>query len=313
MIVSLVYWKDNPFIPLLQNALDEEIVVCLSKEEALNALPQAEIVLTMGGSLDAAMLRNAGKLKLVLSLSAGVEHLPLEELRRRGVRICNPKGSHAVSIAEYVLGGMLSVSHQFPAFLRNQEQTVWKMSSTAEDLEGKTLCVIGAGSIGQEIGKKAKAFDMNVIGLKRHPEPLAFFDEVWGNDRIGEALGLADYVVLVTPMTPETYHLMGKEQFQMMKETAIFINVSRGDTVDEDALISALKDHRIGGAVLDVFHREPLPQDSPLWSMGQALVTPHNSGLTGNTVRKVIEITRENIRRYREGRDLINQIENGRY
>ena len=238
---------------------------------------------------------------------------PLEEVRRRGIRACNPKGAHAVSIAEYVLGCMLSVSHQFPAFLRNQEQSVWKMNDRSEDLEGKTLCVVGAGSIGQEIGKKAKAFDMNVIGLKRHPEPLGFFDEVWGNDRLGEALGCADYVVLVTPMTPETYHMMGMEQFRMMKETAIFINVSRGDTVDEDALISALENHQIGGAVLDVFHCEPLPQDSPLWSMEQVLVTPHNSGLTGNTVRKVVKITLDNIRRFREGRELVNQIEGGRY
>jgi phosphoglycerate dehydrogenase-like enzyme len=200
------------------------------------------------------------------------------------------------------------MSHHFPSYIRNQEKAQWRTIFSGDDLEGRTLCIIGAGSIGTEIGKKAKAFDMRVIGLKRHPEPLESFDEVWGIDRLDEALPLSDYVVLITPLTPETHHLMGAEEFRAMKDTAVFINVSRGDTVDEQALISALEQKEIAGAVLDVFHTEPLPKESPLWAMENVMVTPHNAGPSTNSEQKTIRLLSDNIARFRNGRELINKI-----
>ena len=178
-----------------------------------------------------------------------------------------------------------------------------------EDLDQKILCVIGAGSIGQEIGRKAKAFAMQVVGIKNHPEPIEGFDQVWGRERLEEALNQVDYVVMVTPLTKETYHMIGAKEFGLMKKTAVFINVSRGDTVDESAMIKALRDRRIAGAVLDVFHEEPLPADSPLWGMDHVLLTPHVAGLSNNSEKKIIRIVYDNITGYRQGRQLINQIE----
>lgn len=307
MIVSLVTWK-NPYIPAVMKILGEEIVECYNRQEALNTLPKAEIVITMGGGFDEEMLEASKNLRLLLSLSAGIEKLPLDKLHQKGVAVCNTKGAHGTSISEFVLGGMLSMAHSFPTFIRNQEKTIWQPVFHINDLQGQTLCIVGAGSIGSEIGKKAKAFDMTVIGLKRNPEVLACFDEVWGIDRLHEALGKADYVVMITPLTAETYHLMGAEEFRAMKDTAVFINVSRGNTVDEDALVQALLEKQIAGAVLDVFRKEPLQQDSPLWTMKNVMVTPHNSGFTNNTLTKTVQLICENILRYRKGQELLNQI-----
>jgi phosphoglycerate dehydrogenase-like enzyme len=203
---------------------------------------------------------------------------------------------------------MLAMNHHIPTFVRNQGKKYWH-NIFGNDLEGKTLCVIGTGSIGKEIGKKAKAFDMKVLGIKRHPEPVENFDIVWGNDRLHEALSQSDFIVIVTPLTPDTFHLLKAEEFRVMKNTAVIINVSRGQTVDEEALINALQNEEIAGAVLDVFNVEPLPAESPLWELENVLLTPHNSALTKNSDRKTIRFLCDNIDNFRRGQKLVNQIE----
>jgi len=303
-----------PTIGLLAKMCDEPIAVCRGRDKAMRAMPEAEIIVTSGASayLDEEMLDAAKNLRLVLSTSAGVEKIPIEALRRRGIPLCNTRGAHALSIAEYVLGAMLCFSYRLPFFIRNQDKALWQNVYGIETLEGKTLCVVGAGSIGSLIGKKARALGMRVVGLKRTPEPLEGFDEVLPVSALLDTLGKADFVVLITPLTPETYHLFNDAAFSRMKPSAVFINVSRGDTVDEAALIRALERQAIAGAVLDVFHTEPLPKDSPLWSMPNVLITPHNSALTQDAFKKSAEILCENIRRFRKGEPLVNLIEDGK-
>ncbi|MDR1867486.1 MAG: D-2-hydroxyacid dehydrogenase [Treponema sp.] len=314
MIVSLIHWK-NTYIPALETLLEQKIYECHDKQEALKAFAEADIVITIGGGdgeyaipLDEELLSAAKTLRLVLSLSAGIEKLPLQSLVNRGIKVCNTRGAHGSSIAEYVLGGMLVLSHHYHTFIRRQERREWRLMLHGEDIEGKTLCVIGAGSIGQTIGRKAKALDMRVIGIKRHPEPLSGFDDVFGIDKLHAVLRESDYVVVATPLNKETYHLMGAEEFKNMRSSAVFINISRGNTVDELALVQALEQKQIAGAVLDVFQVEPLPTDSPLWSMENVLITPHSAGPTSNTERKTIKILFDNIINYTHGQALINEI-----
>ena len=313
MIISLLMW-DTPFIPAVERALGESVVTCRTKEEALNALPDADVVIVLGGGglqLDEDMLAVSSRLKLVLSISAGMEKMPLAALHERGVAVCNTKGAHATSIAEFVLCAMLSVGHRFQKFFRQQANAVWKTDFACEDIAGKSLLVIGAGAIGSAIAQKAKAMDMTVYGIKRHPKPLEHFDTVWDLAHLHEALRLCDFTVLSAPLTPATYHLMGETEFEHMKDTAVFINISRGDTVDEAALIQALRDNWIAGAVLDVFHTEPLPHDSPFWTLENVLVTPHSAGTTLSAEQKTIDLLCENIRRLRFGQPLINQVQKG--
>ncbi|MDF2590014.1 MAG: D-isomer specific 2-hydroxyacid dehydrogenase NAD-binding [Anaerocolumna sp.] len=312
MIVSLILGKSN-YLYAFEEILGEKIIRCKDKQEALKVLSEAEIIITIGGGehaipMDAEMVNAAEKLKWIFCVSAGFEKLPMKELHQKGVLVNNTSGVHAGTISEYVLGGMLAFSHHYNTFMKNQMKSVWYPILPSEDLDGKTICIIGAGKIGGEIGKKAKAFDMNVIGIKKHPETLPNFDQVVGTDKLPEVLEISDYVVLVTPLTDETYHLMGKDEFDKMKESAVFINVSRGDTVDEEALVSCLQGNQIRGAVLDVFHSEPLPKDNPLWNLDNVILTPHSAGISKNTTRKIIALFKENVNRYKNHQILINQI-----
>lgn len=312
MIVSLFRW-DTPYVPAVEEFLGEKIIECRTRAAALQALPEADVILTSGGAelLDEELVSAAGKLRLVLSVSAGVEKLPLKALHMRDVAVCNARGVYSSTIAEYVLGGLLAWTHSFPAYIRNQAAARWQITFSGDGLEGKTLLIIGAGSIGTEIARKARAFDMTVIGLRRNPAPAEFFHEVLGVGALRETLPRADFVVLATPLTPETRYLMCAEEFRRMKVSAVFVNIARGDVCDEGALIAALREKQIAGAVLDVFHTEPLPPDSPLWSMGNVLITPHSSGLSAVSQRKTILFLCDNLERYRQGHPLINRIEKG--
>lgn len=309
MIVSFIL-RDDLYIPAVEAFFGEKISKCHTKEEAMKVLPEADIIITLGGGgllIDTEMLSVSKKLRLVLSVSAGVEKLPLRELHERGIAVCNTKGTQSVSIAEYVLGSMLAMCRHMPTFLKNQGKACWE-NILGSDLEGQTLCVIGTGSVGSEIAKKAKAFKMKVLGIKRRPERVEGFDDVWGRDKLHEALGQSDFIVIVTPLTPDTHHLLKANEFQVMKNTAVVINVSRGQTIDEAALINALQNRKIAGAVLDVFDIEPLPADNPLWMMENVMITPHNSALTLNAYKKITQQLCENIVDFRQGHALINQI-----
>jgi D-2-hydroxyacid dehydrogenase (NADP+) len=313
MILSLLQW-DTPFITAIEKLTGEKIIECRTRDAALKAIPEAEIIVTVNGGglpMDEELLNAAQKLRLVLTLSAGVERIPVRTLQERQVAVCNAKGAHAVSIAEYILGAMLAFSHGLTGFIRHQSDARWQPAFGAADLAGQTLLIVGTGHIGRETARKARAFDMNIVGLRRHAAPTEYFDRVEGVDRLQDVLPAADFVVLAAPMTPETRHMFGSAEFARMKSSALFINISRGDTVDEDALLQALRDKIIAGAALDVFHTEPLPPDSPFWTMENVLVTPHTAGLTKNAEQKTIELIADNIKRFRAGQPLVNRIGQG--
>ncbi len=312
MVISLIYGQ-NKMLPILEEILGERIYVCQDKETALKYMAEAEIVITVGGGnfalpMDEDLVMAAKNLKWVFSISAGVEKLPMEALKRKGVIINNTSGVHGGTIAEYVLGGLLMLSHHFHIYYKDQLEGVWGKIHAGENLEGKTMCIIGAGNIGREIGKKAKAFDMNVIGLKRNPEPLMYFDQILPMDKLDETLSIADYVVLVTPLTDETYHLMNESKFKLMKTSSVFVNVSRGDTVEESALIKAIQHKQIAGAVLDVFHEEPLAVSSPIWGLENVIITPHASGISKNTSQRIINMFKDSYNCYKYKEALPNQF-----
>ncbi|MGA2142766.1 MAG: D-2-hydroxyacid dehydrogenase, partial [Brevinematales bacterium] len=252
-------------------------------------------------------------LKWVFSISAGVEKLPFESLISRGVTVTNTRGIHGGQIAEHVIGMMLSFSRQLARARDNQSRKRWFQGLPVDELTGKKLLIIVAGSIGSEIARKAAVFDMDITGIKNNPSPagLANFNRIHGKEKdiLHDDLSLADYIVLITPLTDETYHLIGREEFSLMKKSAYFINISRGDTVEETSLIEALRTGKIAGAGLDVFHSEPLPADSPLWEMENVLITPHNSGISPYYMDRTADIFSKSLSLYREGKILPNLID----
>jgi phosphoglycerate dehydrogenase-like enzyme len=292
---------------MIEKETGEKILTYNNIQEATAVLPDAEIIMTFGG-IDSELLKTCRNLKWIFSVTAGVEKLPFAELMTMGVRVTNTRGIHAPQIAEQTLGLMISFSRRLNQCSKNQLQQKWEQFMPVDELTGKTLCIIGAGSIGKEIARKAKAFDLRVIGIKNHPETLEHFDEVWGVSRFHEALQRADYNILITPLTDQTYHLIGQAEFKTMKDSSIFINMSRGDTVDEAALIEALQKGIIAGAGLDVFHTEPLPANNPLWKMENVMITPHNGGISPNTFKRAVGVFVESLTCYRQGKPLPNQV-----
>lgn len=232
------------------------------------------------------------------------------EVAGSSVLLTNASGVTAIPIAEHILALMFSLARRIPRFVKAQQQHEWYPRGRLVELDGATLGIIGLGAIGEKTAEKARGLNMKVIGLRRSPEKSSpHVDKMLGPDGLHELLEEADWVVLTTAMTPETLGMIGEPELRAMKESAHLINISRGEVVDEEILTRALEEGWIAGAGLDVFEREPLPVDSPLWDLRNVLVTAHFAGFTLKYGDKVTEIINDNIHRYVNGESLNNIID----
>lgn len=302
---------DHEFEPALRARIEEaagEELRLLRRDTSDEELAQTEILLAANG-IDAGTLKRLPGLRWLFIMSAGVDRLPFGALREAGVTVTNVSGIHAVQMSEYTIGAMLAHSHRLFELRESQQNHTWNRRVACSVLRGRNLLVVGAGSIGCEIARKARAFDMHVTGLKRHPGTLPDFDAVYGMDRFHEQLPGADFVVLVLPLTSETHHLMGAAEFALMKPEALFVNISRGATVEEGALADALQSGRPGSAVLDVFETEPLPPESPLWNLPNVLVTPHISGIAPDYYEQCAELFVRSYRCWRSAEPMPNRVD----
>lgn len=199
---------------------------------------------------------------------------------------------------------MLSLTRNLHKQMRSQINKEWRSEGNLPEMHGKTIGILGVGSIGLEVARLAKAFGMEVLGFRRSGKPEAEVDEMieYGAEGLNELLRRSDYVVNTLPLTQETYRIIGKEQFEIMKPTALYINIGRGGTTDEGALINALREGQIAGAGLDVFEEEPLSQESPLWELENVILTPHVSGNTEHYARRAMDIFIDNFKDYLSGK-----------
>jgi phosphoglycerate dehydrogenase-like enzyme len=251
----------------------------------------------------------AAELRWIQSASAGVEDLLFEELVRSPVVLTNARGVFDDAMAEYVLGLLLLFAKGLPGVLDRQRRREWRPRDS-EQLSGKRLLVVGAGSIGHAIGRRCKGAGMTVRGVGRTSRDRDdVFGPIHGADELAESCAWADVVVNVLPGTPETRHLFDESMFAAMQPTTRFVNVGRGSTVDEAALAEALQAGRIAGAALDVFEREPLPEDSPLWDLPNVVVSPHMSADFAGWRETLVELFVENLQRYLTGRPLKNVVD----
>jgi phosphoglycerate dehydrogenase-like enzyme len=216
-------------------------------------------------------------LKYIQLTSAGYDRVPLEYIRQHGIVIHNARGVYSIPMAEYAVGGVLELYRQFPAFRENQKKHLWEKRRNLPELAGKTVGIVGCGSVGSECAKRFSAFGCRVLGIATSWREQPFFDEVRGEDALDAVLSESDVVILTVPLTEKTYHLMNAERLAVMKRGAVFVNIARGGIVDTRALENALEQNHLAGAVLDVFEEEPLSPDSPLWDMEHVVITPHNS------------------------------------
>ena len=264
--------------PLLEPRLPEDLDVrwFMTHEEALEAVPEAEI-----GWFDmydqdamAATLRAATKLKWLNSIYAGLDFLPMDVLIERGITVTNGAGINAITIAEYVVMGMLNIAKGYRDVVRAQEKREWLQDSPGKrELAGSKALLLGYGAIGKLIKPRLEAFDVDVTVVRRSGGEGALTPDEWR-----EKLCEFDWIILAVPATPETDGMIGADELAAMKADAVVVNIARGAVIDQPALVDALEKKQIGGAFLDVTTPEPLPADHPLWALDNAHITMHLSG-----------------------------------
>jgi glyoxylate/hydroxypyruvate reductase len=273
---------------------------------------QADVLYDVDRPLAARLPELAPRLKWIQFTSSGVGPFILQNgLNRPGMLLTNAAGIHAVPLAEHVLLSLLYFRKDVPARLRDQRAHVWERYAGRE-LRGSTVLVVGLGAVGREVARTCRANGLRVIGMRRRPvaDPASLdADAVVPPDRLLEVLPDVDAVVLIAPHTPETEGMFGAEAFAALKPGAVFINVARGQLVDEPALLAALQSGRLGGAALDVAAVEPLPTASPLWDLPNVLITAHSASTVDKENGRLTDLFCDNLRRFLDGAPLRNLLE----
>lgn len=250
-------------------------------------------------------------LKWAQLASAGVDWvLKSPEVVNSDVTLTNASGVHAIPLSEHILSLLFAFGRNLDHHMRSQFEGKWERRTDITEMEGTTLGLIGVGKIGEKTAEKAKALNMKVLGLRRNPDRTSpFVDRMYGPDQLKEMLPLCDWVVITAAGTPETDGMIGEAELSVMKQSAVIINIARGSLIRENDLIKALKEGHIAGAGLDVFEKEPLPEDSPLWQLPNVIITPHVAGGTPYYVDRLLDIFIENLKRYQAGDALINVVD----
>src|SRR5215471_9367729 len=321
---KLIVCASHPFSewsakPMLAEAIGdrwpEMRVVHLPGYDTLpRELPDAHIF--VGASLRPEQFACAHELEWIHSTAAGVSQLMYPELRDSGVIVTNPSGIFSVPMAEHTMGMILALARNFPDTLRFQElakwgqQDLWDKPQRLGEINGSLLLIVGYGSIGRELAKRARAFDMRVWGITRSGKgDTALAEKVLPGSQLGEALPHADYLVMAAPETAETKHLIGAAQIARMKLGARLINVGRGSLLDEAALIAALESGRLRGAAIDVASSEPLPADAALWKAPNLFITPHTSGVSDRLWERETELLLRLLDEWFSGKPLSNRVD----
>lgn len=297
--------------PVCRIAPDCDVIPIGPDGEVTEPLEGADVLfLRWGLSPEATrrLLARVPNLRWIHTISAGVDHLLFPELRESDAILTNASGVFNIPIAETVMAYILAVVKRLPEFWAHQREHRWEKLPLRE-LRGLTVGIVGLGDIGTEVARLCRAFGMRVLGLRRRPAPSDLADEVLPPDRLQDLLARSDFVVIAVPLTAETRGMIGRAELAAMKPDAWLVNISRGAIVDEEALVEALREGRIGGACLDVFAEEPLPPESPLWDMPNVIITPHNSWSSPHIEEREIALFLENLRRYVAGEPLLNVVD----
>jgi phosphoglycerate dehydrogenase-like enzyme len=290
--------------------------------DAINRqLPAADVAFTP--FIDRAVFPQATRLRWVQSPAVGIGSLMFPELLASPVIITSARGIRARSIAEHVIGVTIALARRLPHALRAQNAHRWAQDdlegpdSGVWTLHGRRMTIVGLGSIGREIAKLAAPFGVTIAGIRRRldrreddgPGGAPAGIGVFGPDCLHDLLSSSDIVVLSMPHTPDTKHIIGRRELDRVKRGALLVNIARGKLIDDDAVVDALRDGRLGGAALDVFTREPLDPSSPYWDLPNVIVTPHTSGAMQDYWTPLVGLFAENLRRLDRGEPLLNVVD----
>ncbi len=262
-----------------------------------------------GSDIDESLLEAAGELELFACTFAGTDHLPTAALRDRGVTVTNAGGIHAPGIAEQVIGNVLVFARNLHEGWRRKRNREWRHFQ-AHELTDSTVTVVGLGSIGQAIAQRLEGFEVDTIGVRYTPEKGGPTDEVVGFEErpFHDALARTDYLVVASPLTDLTRGLIGEAELATLPPRAVIVNVARGPILDTDAVVDALRSESLRGVALDVTDPEPLPEEHPLWTLENALITPHTGGHTPKHWDRLADILASNYDAIGTGSELENVV-----
>jgi phosphoglycerate dehydrogenase-like enzyme len=286
------------------------------RDAALRAIPEADVC--FAAFLTPEMVHAAPRLRWVHSPAAAVEGLlPLRELAARGIAVTNSRGVQAVPIAEHVIGGLLVLGRRFDRTVRAQRDHQWIQNDLSRDgawpflLSGRRMTIVGLGTIGEAIAARAHAFGIEVTGVRRRPDlPRSpYVERVVGPEQLDDALRGCDFLVLSAPGVASTARMIGARQLALLNPGAVLVNVARAQIVDDAAMRTALASGQLGGAVLDVFEREPLDAQDPLWDQPNVIITPHSAGFRESHWDDVAALFIDNCERFQRGTPLRNPVD----
>jgi len=273
----------------------------------------------IGWSLRPEQFADARKLRWIHSPAAAVHQLMYPELIKSSVALTNSTGIHGPVVAEHAIAVLLALAKRLPQAMQYQakhewsQDQLWHGSPPPREVSDSTVLIVGMGSIGREFAARAKALGMKILAIRENPaKGLDGADAVYSSSQIDEVLPQADYVLLCTPVTPATTGIMNAARLSKMKFDAYLINVARGPLIDEAALFDALQHRRIAGAALDVFNDEPLPANSPFWSLDNILITPHTAAVTDRLWERHYRLIVDNMKRFLAGQRLLNEVDKSR-
>lgn len=283
------------------NNLGCDVTFVQDEREALNIDVSCFEAVVCNGLFLTNPIEKFENLKFIQVTSAGLDRLPLDYIEKKGIELKSARGVYSVPMAEWALTGVLSLYKNFKFFADNQKQSKWEKFRNIRELCGDTVCVIGCGSVGTECAKRFKAMGTTVLGVDIINPQNEVYDEFFLIEDIKTALQKSDVVVLTLPLTEKTKGFVNKELLDNFKDGAILVNIARGAIVDENALIECLNNKKLFGAVLDVFKDEPLCENSPLWSMDNVIVTPHNSFVSVKNNERLFKVIYDNLNTFIKG------------
>ena len=303
-----------PYLKVLQKLPpNAKTTISLDETELLRAAPDADVILncTGHGPQLRAVFPKAQKVQWIHSLAAGVEHQLFPELVESPIPLTNARGVYRESLGEFVIAAALFFAKDFRRMLRQQSEHKWE-KFMVDEISRQTMGVVGYGEIGKAAASRGKSLGMRILGTSRKSgsrQSDEIADQLFPLEKRGDMIAQSDVVVVSVPLTQESRGLVGAAEIARMKPNAIIVNVGRGPVIDEKALVEALSEKRIRGAALDVFDEEPLPQDHPLWSLDNVLISPHTADNTCDWLEQSTEFFVTNFERFVSGRPLLNVVD----
>jgi D-2-hydroxyacid dehydrogenase (NADP+) len=312
MKILLFHSKKFPITKEAQNIIDNEFhghkfVTVNTREDLFNELPGTDIFLT--GVFSREMLDISKNLKWVNALSAGVDNYDLSLFRENNIIFTNSTGVHKIQMSEYAIMSMVMFVRNINFFIKNQHSHIWNPNIAQSQIAGKTVGILGLGSIGRETAEKAHFMGMKVIGINTTGiNKYDFIENVYTLEELDIVLKRSDFLINLLPSSEKTKYLLTSEKMSLMKKSACFINMGRGSIISNEVLYNTLKHNIISGAVCDVFEKEPLPEDSLLWDLENLVITPHICGNSDTYIEKSLRVFSDNFQNYINNKKLFNII-----